>query len=362
MAATHAIGVYGNAVGVTTPLEMKMAQLGLIVKTAANTIRAGLFWDGNPTIVSGKANMSLDIRAFTAALSRGATAGAVLLANDAVLNLTKDTTGANLVAPGSNSVYWNVFVWQREFSIDGTDSNPVIGVLVGTPAASPAVPALTAFPGAVSLATVLVPSGTTATNSGTTITQTAPFTACAGGTVPFRNTTERDAGTYQEGQLGWLIDSDTLQSYNGTTWTSVNARAELKYTGAGQSIPNGTNTVVTYDGTDYYNNLPAFTYNRAAGTLTCTRAGTYEFDGLLIFASSATGIRQISLSKALAATPTTFVIQSLVTLTAASGAFQIGGVWKLTLAVGDVIEMLAAQSSGGALNVTGVNLGITQMV
>lgn len=221
MAATHGVGVYGNGAGVTTPLDLKMAQLGPVVKTAANTIRPGLFWDGNATVVSGKVNMSLDVRAFAAVTTRGATAGAVLLANDALLNVTKDTTGTNLVAPGSNSVYWNVFIWQREFSLDGTDSNPVIGVLVGTAGASPSVPALTAFPGAISLATVLVPSGTTATNSGTTITQVAPFTAASGGVVMFRNSTERDASILPQGTLSCLISDGTLWSSTGAAWVAA---------------------------------------------------------------------------------------------------------------------------------------------
>lgn len=216
MTATHGVGTYGNAAGTVTPLDHKMAQLGHVVKTAANTIRPGLFWDGSATIVSGKANMSYDVRAFTCVTSRGATLGAVFLSNDAVYNVT--TTAA----PGSNSRYDVVYIWQREYSIDGTDSNPVIGVVQGTAAASPSVPSLSSFPGAIELARILVPSGVTATNSGTTITQTAPFTAAAGAVVPVRTTTERDAGSWIEGQVIWLIDTDVLQvTANGTTWSAV---------------------------------------------------------------------------------------------------------------------------------------------
>lgn len=217
MTATHGEGVYGNGAGVTTPLDHKMAQLGHVVKTAANTIRAGLFWDGSATIVSGKANMSYDVRALTAVLSRGASAGAVFLSNDAVYNVV--TTAA----PGSNSRYDVVYLWQREYSLDGTNSDPVIGVTQGTAAASPTVPSLASFPGAIELARILVPSGVTATNSGTTITQTAPFTATSGGVIPFRNTTERDAGTFVESQLGWLIDTDVIQQYSGSAWATLTA-------------------------------------------------------------------------------------------------------------------------------------------
>jgi hypothetical protein len=222
-----------------------MAQVSEFAKTGVNTIRPGLLWDGNSTIVSGKANMSLDVRAFSILTQRSATLGVMKWANDATVNLTKDVNGTNLAAPGSNSVYWNVFAWHREYSIDGTNSDPIIAILVGTPAASPSVPALTSYPGAVSLATVLVPAGTTATNSGTTITQTAPFTAAAGGVVPFRSTTERDAGTYLAGQLGWLIDSKQVQRYDGAGWASLSGLTTILPTASGTGASASSTGLVT---------------------------------------------------------------------------------------------------------------------
>lgn len=237
MTATKGLGTYGNAVGTVTPLDHKMAQLGPITKTAANTIRAGLFWDGSATIVSGKANMSYDVRAFSCVTSRGATLGAVLLTNDAVYNV------ATTAAPGSNSRYDVVYIWQREYSIDGTDSNPVIGVVQGTAAPSPSVPSLSAYPGAIELARILVPSGVTATNSGTTITQTALFTAAAGGVVPVRTTTERDAGTWLESQRIYLLDSDSEQYYTGSSW--LDARGNILPTGVAGTGTTLSGSVVT---------------------------------------------------------------------------------------------------------------------
>lgn len=214
MAVKHGLGTYGNAVGTVTPEDHKLAQAGLIVKDTTGKIRAGLFYTGTETIVSGKANMSYDVAAFTAALTRGASSGAVLLANDGVVNVV--TTAA----PGSNSRYDVVYVWQREYSLDGTDSEPVIGVVQGTAAASPSVPSLSAFPGAIELARILVPAGVTATNSGTTITQTAKFTAAAGGVVHFRNSTDRDAETgLAVGQLGEV--SELLYVWGGSAWAAA---------------------------------------------------------------------------------------------------------------------------------------------
>lgn len=252
MTATKALGTYGNAVGVVTPADHKAALSGLIAKTALNAVRPGLFWGGNASVIVGKANMSYDVIAFTAALSRGSTSGTVILSNDGTLNV------ATTAAPGSNSRIDIIYVWAREYSLDGVDSNPVIGVTQGIAAAVPVAPSLAAFPGAIELGRATVGAGITATTSAT-LTQTAPFTCVDGGRIPFRNTTERDAGTYVEGQLGWLIDTDQMQVYNGTTWsplalsgtvpivptsvtlggvgsTSIGTNGKITVTGAGTSI------------------------------------------------------------------------------------------------------------------------------
>lgn len=217
MPAIKGLGTTGLSGGTVTPLDHKLAQSGLIAKTGAgsNLIRPGLFYDGVTNIVLGKANMSYDVVPFTAALSRGAAAGTVLSGNPGLENVV--TTAA----PGSNSRIDVVYIWQREASLDGLNSDPVIGVVQGTAAVSPTVPSLAAFPGAIELARITVPAGVTATNSGTTITQTAPFTTLQGGVLPFRSVTERAAATVAEGQLGWLLDSNLMQRFDGTSWGTL---------------------------------------------------------------------------------------------------------------------------------------------
>lgn len=214
MTATHGEGAYGNAVGVTTPTEHKLAQAGEIVKSAGNLIRPGLFWGGTATIITGKANMSYDVAAFTCVSTRGASSGAIKWANDGVYN------AVTTAAPGSNSRIDVIIGWHREFALDGTNSDPVIIVVQGTAAAVPVAPSLAAYPGYIELGRAVVGAGITATTSAT-ITQTAQFTAAAGGVIPFRNTTERDAGTYTEGQPGWMIDSKQSIIYNSSAWVTA---------------------------------------------------------------------------------------------------------------------------------------------
>ncbi len=239
MTATKPLGTYGNAAGTVTPLDHKMAQSGLVAKTTtANVVRAGLFYNGTSTIVSGTANMSYNVAAFSAAHSRGATAGTTLLTNDATYNV------ATTAAPGSNSRYDVVYVWAREYSIDGTDSNPVIGVVQGTAAASPTVPSLSAYPGAIELARILVPAGVTATNSGTTFTQTAPFTSVDGGSVAFRTTTEMNLWTTAlNGQRARDLANAVDYKYDGTAWRAFDTSwqdASSLLTWTNLTIGNGT--------------------------------------------------------------------------------------------------------------------------
>lgn len=220
MALTHGLGIYGDGVGVVTPLDDRMWQIGVWTKTPTpNLIRAGLLYNGTSTIVSGKANMSYDVAPFAAVSTRGATQGAVPFSNGATENIATDVLGNPLVAPGSNSAYHVVFAWQRDFALDGINSDPVLGVIQGSSAPSPSVPSLSSYPGAIELARILVPAGVTATNSGTTITQTAPFTTVDGGTLVFRTTTDMNLYTpLKTGDLALCLANNVVYRWSGSAW------------------------------------------------------------------------------------------------------------------------------------------------
>jgi len=280
MTAVKGLGTYGNAVGVVTPLDHKMADAGLISKTALNAVRPGLFWGGTATIVSGTAGMAYSVAAYNCVTTRGASAGVVLGGNDGTLSV------ATTAAPGSNSRIDIIYHWHREYSLDGVDSNPVIGVVQGTAAAVPVAPSLGAFPGAIELARATVGAGITATSSAT-ITQTAPFTALAGGIIPFRNTTERDAGTYLESQLGWLLDSDLSIQFNGTSWSASNS---------GSLLMKPTSTAVG-SGTATINDAGKVTFTTAGTSLSLNGCFTAGFDKyrVVIEITASSAANQISL-------------------------------------------------------------------
>ena len=215
MTAFKGLGTTGNGAGVVTPLDHKLAQAALVAKTTtALLVRAGVFFGGNASLVAGTAGMAYSVAAYDICTQRSATAGVVFGGNDGALSV------ATTAAPGSNSRIDIIFHWHREFSIDGVDSNPVIGVIQGTPAASPAAPSLAAFPGAVELARATVAAGATATNgAGVTITQTAPFTTMDGGMLVERSKAALDAVTNLAGRPSALVLADgIIYKWNGTMW------------------------------------------------------------------------------------------------------------------------------------------------
>jgi hypothetical protein len=215
MTAFKGLGTYGDAVGVVTPLDHKLAQAAQVTKTTTPlVVRSGLFYSGATTIVSGTAGMSYSVAAYQLVTQRSAGAGVVFGGNDGTLSV------ATTAAPGSNSRIDVVYHWHREFALDGVNSNPVIGVVQGTAAASPTVPSLSAFPGAIELARVTVNAAATATNgAGVTITQVAPFTTVDGGVVPFRNKTAVDLfSNALTGQEALALDSGISYKWSGSEW------------------------------------------------------------------------------------------------------------------------------------------------
>lgn len=230
MAISNGLGTYGDGAGVVRPIDHRLAQLGLIAKTGAgtNAIRPGLFYDGVSNIVTGAANMSYNVAPFTAVSTRGPGQGAVLFANDGVVNV------ATTAAPGTNSRIDVVYAWQREFALDGGSTAPVIGVVQGAPGSSPAAPSLAAFPGAIELARITVPAGVTATNSGATITQTAPFTALDGGPIPVRNFAGLPA-TAVVGSRARTIDTGVTYEWSGSAWVipPLGLREVVRFTSSG---------------------------------------------------------------------------------------------------------------------------------
>jgi hypothetical protein len=209
-----------NVAATTTDARRNLA--GMLVKDTTGTARSGIFPAHANALVSARSDMNVDIAVFTgAAVQFG---GPVLIANDGVAQLP-----SALVSPGAGTNYYVIYAKQNESAAPGTDANNnrVLGAQLSTTSLALARAALPA--GALELGTVEMPTGKTATNqSGVIVTQTAQYTAAAGGVIWFRTTTERDAATtYADGQLAEVIGDTRLYRSTGGVWKLVNTGLHL---------------------------------------------------------------------------------------------------------------------------------------
>lgn len=201
-----------NASGLSIADE-RFIQLGEVVQAASGAPRLGIFPAHTNPIVTSLASMAVSVGIFVAACSRTGT-GVEFVANNG------STTVALSAAPASNSRIDVVWVRPQFVASSDAGNSPLFGVTAGTAAASPVKPTIPA--GALELATVLIPSTATTTQSaGVVITQTFLYTAMTGGTVLFRNATEMTSFAPAEGQNAWRLDLSQQWVYDGSNWTNA---------------------------------------------------------------------------------------------------------------------------------------------
>lgn len=158
--------------GLTDSIEAGKDIAALLRHNVDGTPRAGLTWKPAGNLVTSRSDLRVNIAPFKAALVRANAAR--LIANDA------SDQSPDLTVPAANSRIDVLYVKVGEMSQGDAADGPFFGILVGTPGAIPAKPVL-AIDGALELASILIPSTATATNSaGVTITQSAPTTGPVG--------------------------------------------------------------------------------------------------------------------------------------------------------------------------------------
>lgn len=198
----------------TTPKGARHALGGLLLQAgdALLNARKGVLMDAGGDVVSGKADMSFDVRA-AAFVGQSSTAqGPWLGVNDAVVNVTTDP------APGTNSRYDIVCVRQHLVAGDGgVDTDVILEFFVeqGVVAASPSVPATPA--GAIKLAEALITSGMVATNTAT-ITQAHDWTVSRGGVLPIFSAAQLATLAPYAGQVIYDDTLGCLKHWNGVEW------------------------------------------------------------------------------------------------------------------------------------------------
>ncbi|MDY0829142.1 hypothetical protein SK224_08385 [Microbacterium sp. BG28] len=180
------------------PIEATRRALGgMVVQSAAGVHRAGVFPSGAGALVTGRPSMAYDISPFQAATSRKL-GGVEFVTNDGVATVPTDA------APTANSRIDVIYVLCRYNVYADSVNVPTFGVARGAAAPSPVKPTLPE--GALELATAVVTSADTTTAT-VVITQTAQFTAMAGGVVNVRNSAQLDAWAPANGGRAFRMDN-----------------------------------------------------------------------------------------------------------------------------------------------------------
>jgi hypothetical protein len=222
----------------TTARGARLADAGLLAKNSDGTVRVGVLLDGQGAVVTGAAGMSYSVRKHVAVTKASEANGPVLVPNDGVVSVTTDP------APGSNSRWDVIYSLQPLVSGDGGSSTsvaPIIDVAKGTASATPSVPSIPT--GALELARVPVPSGTTAT-SGLTFTQ-GPVTWVGGGVVRSYVRADTPAGYNAGSTIGTVtfpavpVASRILLSVDGKVGFAAGSNIETR---VGFSVSAGTLT------------------------------------------------------------------------------------------------------------------------
>lgn len=191
--------------------DTRLIVAGMVECDASGNPRVGLLPGNYSPIVTGTSGMAYSVGAFQGVTSRSG-AGAEFVANDGAVSV------ATTAAPGANSRIDVIWVRSLYTTYADGSSDPVFGVTQGTAAASPTKPSIPA--GALELATAVVLSTTTQTSTAI-ITQTAQYTAMAGGVVSLRNQAEQTAWSPSDGAFAYRIDTATLYQRSGGQWVGI---------------------------------------------------------------------------------------------------------------------------------------------
>lgn len=246
MTARDPLFVVGaGGAGQTSPTEARLAMAGLVAPdTGGVSARAGVFYGpGTPLSVTGTASMAYNVAAGQAAVNRASSAlGVYVGANDATVSVS--TTAA----PGTagTSRYDLIYIRFPDAEQGDGTSAATIGVVQGTAAASPTRPTGSVPAGALVLAEAQVFQGNTRTDTGVIITQTAPWTAAAGGILAIRSSTERAALTQYDGLTIFRTDTDRFEVSVGGSWlVACDPNAWASYTPTLTSSTGATPTTGT---------------------------------------------------------------------------------------------------------------------
>ncbi|WP_416394228.1 MULTISPECIES: hypothetical protein [unclassified Curtobacterium] len=277
----------------TTPLDARFFSAANVVRNPDNTVRTGLlFGDFNPVAKTTSMNVTIADQTVYV-LSRSLSDGATIVTNVGVATVAIPT------APSSNSQYSVVYVKHNDTSFGDADSNPLFGVVTGTAAASPAVPAVPS--GAVAIATVLVPAGaTTTSSSGVVITNIIKGTSTYGSAIRYRTVSDMraDVANVLDGCLAY-IKGDALYYLRGGVFRRLDSNVFVHVAQVGGPTQGTATSPGTLGGTpqSYQVSDTQFFDVRTDGVVGPAKvAGWYEATANVTWGSNTSGERFIEIT------------------------------------------------------------------
>lgn len=157
------------------------------------------------------------------------------------------------------------------------------------------------------------------------------------------------------GTNGHVLTADSTTA-TGLKWAAVSTPGFVGcsvYLSASQSIANSTNQAITFDSEEYdTNGFHSTVTNTSRITIPANYGGYYRITGYIGFASNATGVRSAKFYK-----NGTSIFHFSQPITATGNPQSAGGTATVNLVAGDYIELIALQSSGGALDATNASGG-----
>lgn len=241
--------------------EVGPALAGLIVRDVNGNPRAGIL-PSRADLIRGRADWFVDVSPFVAVRAKGR----------AVLIGGTDEAQSVAVAPAPSANSRIDVFYTRPADMDANE--PITPVLVaqGNAAAVPSKPAIPL--GAIELGTLRLAAGATGTGSGT-LANTFAQTCCAGGTLVFRSTTERNSFAALPDQKCIIDGTEYIR--RGSSWIELQKAA-----GGEASINlqpnNGSSQLVINLPSGLFKNPPAITLG-SRSPLSTTEVTSYRLLG-----------------------------------------------------------------------------------
>jgi hypothetical protein len=147
-------------------------------------------------------------------------------------------------------------------------------------------------------------------------------------------------------KIGSTIYGSAVQANNSLTRSQLPVALWARaYNSAAISVPNATITAITLDSErDDTDSIHSTSSNTSR--LTCNTAGKYDIKGQIEYPANATGVRGIGIRL----NGTTIINLAKVPAVSSTETISLPVATDYNLAVGDYVELVAYQTSGGALN------------